>query len=465
MKKTLFILIALLCIGPLAYPAPASAAVANWQRGVSIIPSSPTDFASATFQESLRKAQSAGVNAVSLVVPYYQNDSSSINIQPGWNTPTDDALASAIDYAHSLGLTVTLKPQLDLYTGEWRAHIDPADRAGWFANYGAMLQRVAQVGQSHHAEMIILGTELVSMASNQIHSDNGDRWNTLITNVRQIYSGALTYGANSTNNTNDPFSNEKASIGFWPALDYAGLSVYYGLNTSDNSVDALKGQWDHWNNNDLRQFAEQVGKPLLFLEVGYRSVDNAHTQPWNWALSGNYNPIEQSNSYEALIEYWDAYAYVAGVYWWNWESNPSAGGSGDAGYTPQNKPAEQVLTTLWTQPIPPQEPTPPTPTPTPSGPVVVDIWWPVAGASVSGVQPFKAMLENREVAQYRMYWRVGDGQLNPMYDDYEVYPHKQAFVDFTNWNWESSHRYTITFVAEDLGGNTIGTATSEILVP
>lgn len=473
MKKTLFILVALLSIGQLLCVTPAHASVANWQRGISVIPRSPTDFGSSSFQESLRNAKNSGINAVSLVIPYYQSNSSSIDIQSGWNTPTDDALASAIDYAHSIGLTVTLKPHLDPYSGEWRAHINPGDRNGWFANYGSMLQRVAQVGQSHHAEMIVIGTELVSMASNQIHSDNSNYWFTIIGNVRKVYSGKLTYGANSTNNNNDPFSNEKTSVGFWSALDYAGLSVYYNLNTSDNSVAALKGQWDYWNNNDLKQFAQRVNKPLLFLEIGYRSVDNAHTQPWNWALSGNYNPIEQSNSYAALVQYWDAYPYVQGVYWWNWDSNPSAGGSGNTDYTPQNKPAQQVLSSIWTNPgtvagpLQPSQPTQPSPAPTPAptGNRTLGIWWPVGGVSVSGIQPFKGMLESLDISQYRMYWRVGDGQLNPMYDNYEVYPHKQAYVDFTGWRWESSHRYTITFIAQDLSGNTIATASSQIIVP
>ena len=440
--------------------SPAEAAIVDWQRGADVIPRSSSDFGSASFQQSLQNLKSTGANFVAFVIPYYQTNLTSTDVQAGWNTPTDASLASAIDYAHSIGLAVTLKPHVDPYTGDWRAYINPSDRTTWFAAYSGILTHVVQIGQAHHAEMIILGTELVSMSSAQINPDNTTQWLKMIAQVRGIYTGKLTYGANSTDNSGNPYSDEKNSIGFWSALDYVGLSVYYNLNTSDNSVASLTSQWDFWNNNGIKAFAQKVGKPLIFTEIGYRSIDNAHTQPWNWGLSGNYNATEQSNDYQALMQYWNAYPYIAGVYIWNWSTDPNAGGAGDTNYTPQNKPAQQTLTTAWTTAVP----APPPVTPPPTGNAVLDMWWPSNGASVSGLQPFKGMVENLNVSQYQMYWQVDNGQLNLMTTNTTDYPHKEASVDLSSWRWQPSGHYTITFIAKDMSGTVIAQKSAVITV-
>ena len=44
-----------------------------------------------------------------------------------------------------------------------------------------------------------------------------------------------------------------------------------------------------------------------------------------------------------LFEVLKEKSWWRGVFWWNWEPNPSAGGARDADYTANNKPAEDVL--------------------------------------------------------------------------------------------------------------------------
>jgi endo-1,4-beta-D-glucanase Y len=106
------------------------------------------------------------------------------------------------------------------------------------------------------------------------------------------------------------------------------------------------------------------------------------------------------------------------------------------------------------------------PAPTAPAPVTgkLNIWWPSNGSTVIGTQPFKAMLENNDVANYAMYWQVDGGQLNLMRNDITDYPHKQADVNVSGWNWRSSNQYTITFVAKDASGTTIGSASTVITV-
>ncbi|NJS40993.1 hypothetical protein HC766_01210 [Candidatus Gracilibacteria bacterium] len=92
------------------------------------------------------------------------------------------------------------------------------------------------------------------------------------------------------------------------------------------------------------------------------------------------------------------------------------------------------------------------------------IWWPSNGSAVNGVQPFKGMVEGLGLDQYNMYWQVdGDGE-NLMENSNEEYPHKHASVDLSNWNWNQSGTYQLTFIAKNLTGEVIDQSNIEISV-
>lgn len=93
----------------------------------------------------------------------------------------------------------------------------------------------------------------------------------------------------------------------------------------------------------------------------------------------------------------------------------------------------------------------------------INVWWPSEGAHMSGTQPFKAMIEGLDVANYDMYWRVDGGQWNAMSNSYTDYQHKEASVDLTGWTWHGTGPYTVDFSARQ-GGNEIATYTTHIYV-
>ncbi len=86
----------------------------------------------------------------------------------------------------------------------------------------------------------------------------------------------------------------------------------------------------------------------------------------------------------------------------------------------------------------------------------LQIWWPSPAVALSGRQPFKAMLENTRVEDYHMFWLVDGGQWNYMPNNYQDYPHKEADVDLSGWNWRGNGPYKITFKAVNFSGNVIG---------
>ncbi len=80
----------------------------------------------------------------------------------------------------------------------------------------------------------------------------------------------------------------------------------------------------------------------------------------------------------------------------------------------------------------------------------INVWWPTSNATLSGIQPFKAMLNNADVGNYRMYWQVDNGQWNIMNSNYSDYPHKEALVDVAGWNWSATGMYHLNFIATDI---------------
>lgn len=320
-------------------PAPASAAVSDWQKGVTIQPHSTTDFASDQFHQTVTKAKGDGFNYVTLVLPYYQGNLYSTDLAPGWNTPTDATLVSAINYIHAQGMHVMLKPHVESYDGQWRAYINPGDRATWFSKYGGILNHLADIGKANGVEEISVGAELISMATYTSNGDNTQQWQKLIAGVRSRYSGALTYSANWGG---DGFPDEKSHIGFWGSLDYIGISAYFNLY-GGNDLQNLKNQWNQYNNSQIKTLSDANGKPVLFTEIGYRSVSNAHQDPWNSGRGGSYDAQEQVNDYTALFDYWNSQSFMKGIQIWDWSVDPNAGGNGNTDYTPQNKPAEGTI--------------------------------------------------------------------------------------------------------------------------
>jgi hypothetical protein len=556
----------------------AFADVSTWQKSVMIQPQSPTDYASSTFDQSVSNAIADGANYITLVIPVVQSNIYSTDVQTGPQTPTDQSLESAVSYIHSHGASVAFSLHDDPEDGNWRALINPTDRTTWFANYGAQLNHYAVLGQNLGVQELVIGTEMSDMTIPSVNSTNTANWIALIKTVRSEYSGKLTYSAQ-----HDGYMADDQSLGFWPELDYIGLSAYYGLGSGDESVATIESNWNQWE-NDVQSLSQEYGKQVLFTEVGYVSQTNALNDPGSaYADGGSVDDSLQANAYQALFQYWNNYSFMSGVAFWGWSSDPNAGGTSDTNYTPQNKPAEQIMKDYFsdtsTTPTAPNTPTTPavptapatytassatsgtdntnspltinvaasasqatanaivdvevynaqnqqvyqqyypsqtissggnsfstnytpsvagtytirlgiftanwasnlywnnsaatvnvtapaaTPPPITINPVLptasssstIDIWWPASTATVSGVQPFKALIDGVDQNSYDMYWQVDNGALNLMTTNDSPTAHKEAEVDLSSWNWNSNDQYTITFVAKNSSGNVIST--------
>jgi hypothetical protein len=179
-------------------------------------------------------------------------------------------------------------------------------------------------------DVLVIGSELVS-TENKV-----DEWTKLIREVRHNYKGLITYSANW---------DHYRSVPFWNQLDLMATNSYYWLGEDEKvSVEEIKKNWKP-KQKDLLEFAKSIGKPLLFTEVGWCSQTNAAKEPWDYTQEKPIDNDLQKRLYQAFFETWHGKSNFAGFMVWEW--SPGDGGKGDdsqkSGYTPENKPAEQVI--------------------------------------------------------------------------------------------------------------------------
>lgn len=553
-------------------PVPKSQAMNLQRQGFDVNPNDPNDFGSDSFKKSMTNLALTGANSVSLIVPYRQYNSFNPSMGNASNTPTDSSLTAGIQYIHSLGMKVTLRFHIDANDQSWRANINTPDRDGWFNNYGSMLTHYAYIAQQNGVEDLCLGQELIAMTSTISNPSNTSHWQNMIASLRNIYKGRMYYGANS-NPQYQSWYDEKDNIGFWSSLDFIGMSAYPTLTYNTYaSIGELESGWSKFDNNEVLPAYNKFGLPITFTEVGFRSMNTAYINPWDYSRNDPYDGTAQSNAYQAFFNYYNNKSHLNGVFIWHWSTDPNAGGAGNTDYYVQNKPAQQtikagfngvvnpvsngiptftsdssnnggnvntdipitinvhntsqnslingqidveiynsanvriqqsvtsnqtinanqsiVLNTIlntstqdnyviklgvfssdwqknyfWSpgtgnvnvgnnNPTPTPTPTPtPSPTPIPPTNASLSIWWPGDMSGVSGVQPFKARIDNMNLNDYNLYWQVDGGELNKMNDVQDNAPHKQYDVDLSSWKWRSDRNYTINFVAKDLNGN------------
>jgi hypothetical protein len=632
-------------------PIVTQAYTTEFQKSINIRSRSSDDFASASFQETVRKMASLGANNISLVIQFNQNGIYDTNFYTRDNTPSDLALLSGVNYIKSLGLKPSLKMFVESSDGAWRALINPSDRNAWFGNYTTLVKKYAQFSQANNLDLFNIGTEMAKMTMPEFNSDNTRQWRELIRQVRQVYSGKLTYGANH----GAPFS-EVDTLGFWDALDYIGISAYFTLSNNDlPSVQELVNSWQYTASQVLEPLANRYQKNIIFTEIGYRSVNKAAETPGDWSQYRYFVEDGQVNAFEALFTYFENKSYMQGMQIWDVNSDPNYGGYGNTDYTFVNKKAENTVRFWYSkQPVGQLPPISPNAkigqagkisieTKEKSSPILInqkpnlkielqnrtyqsynaivlmqiynssnqpvysdvfenqnfasgiaktytsnwtpnqignyklrvgffvpdwsnvvewfetegpnldvshvsssssssqssnfvssqssssnnssnsssnssissssirasssvasssspislslssisssssskntlasssasstlsssssrpssvsssvsatnsqiEIWWPSNGSTVSGLQPFKAIVQNKPVDSYQMFWKVDEGNMNSMYSSNEGYPHKESWVDLTGWKWKGSNQtYKVTFVATQNG--------------
>jgi len=235
-----------------------------------------------------------------------------------------------------------LKPHVDTLDGYWRGQIAPTDVNAWFTSYDGFIVHFAQLAEANGVEMLCIGTELASMSGSSYLTN----WTNTIRQIRNAFSGPLVYAANAASTNGDEYT----SVSFWNQLDVIGLDAYFSLtNHARPTLRELISAWSSNKNGEnivaaLENFAAaHPNQPVIFTEIGYRSVAGGNINPWDWnnpALN-QADTTEQRDCYEAMYEVWSQQSAIKGNFWWAWPV-PAPNVSTDTDYSTWKKPAEGI---------------------------------------------------------------------------------------------------------------------------
>lgn len=273
---------------------------------------------------------STGATHISVVWVWWQQNLRANEIGPvaGWSA-TDEQVQDTLTYAKSKGLHVTAFPIVRLKTSapsEWRGKIAPEREDDWWSSYMAFILHSAELAKGAGAHRLAVGSELLSREGMRA------RWMELIDRVRLAAPELeLLYSSNW---------DHYEPVSFWDLVDVVGMTAYWELTRDMNpSVSELVLSWQTIRPK-VEAFSKRLGRPVIFTEVGYPSLDGGAAWPWDETRKAPVDLDEQRRAYEAFVRAWGGAEVLAGVYWWNWFG---FGGAEDTNYTPRGKPAAEVI--------------------------------------------------------------------------------------------------------------------------
>jgi len=308
-------------------------------NGLSFVASK--DRIDATHTISVLKAQS---NYVALMPFGFIKELSSPQITHNtnrqWFGETKSGLLQYAKEFQENNVKVMVKPQIWVWRGEFTGNIEMDSEEKWNIlekSYSEFILTYAKAAQEIDADIFCIGTELEKFVMKR-----PQYWQKLIKAIRNIYKGKLTYAANW---------DEFKRVSFWGEIDFIGVDAYFPLSDKKSpTVQELEIGWIP-HKEEIIKIQKQFNKPILFTEFGYRSVDFNAVKPWESnRIEGNVNLQAQVNGLQAIHNQFWKEDWFAGGFIWKWfHKHEKVGGETNNRFTPQNKPAEQLIRKLYKQ--------------------------------------------------------------------------------------------------------------------
>lgn len=283
-----------------------------------------------TARQTMERLTKLGANTIAVLMEGTMESRGDTDIRAP-DKATLEATRSTLADANALGFTTVLIPHLVLEDGDWRGYIvftNDAQRDAWWNAYDQFIDVAADLAASTGTTMLSVGVELKGL-SKEPHTHA--RMRALGERVRRDYRGLLTYSANW---------DEAEDVSFWDVVDYAGVNGYYPLVPDpERGAEVIARR--------LTSLSELAKREVLVLEAGYRSSPASHERPWEWPdqVASVVDDASQANAWAAVLTHWLGARGVRGILVWIVSTDPD---DPDAeprhGFSPMNKPAEQVIT-------------------------------------------------------------------------------------------------------------------------
>jgi hypothetical protein len=256
------------------------------------------------------------------------------NNQNQWYGEREEGVKQSIEMMHKNNIKVMLKPQIWIGGGDFTGFIKMKSEEDWKIfekQYAEMIIFYAEIAEKTKSEMYCIGTELNSFVSTR-----PEFWKDLISEVKKVYKGKLTYAENW---------DKIESVEFWDALDFIGVDAYFPISEEQTpQLEQVKEKWLTLNTR-LQTLSDKNEIPILFTEYGYRSLDYAGKEPWNSErLEGQINEEAQAVLLKGMFESTWNKPWFAGGFLWKWFHDPQKLSDRQANrFCVHGKPAERLV--------------------------------------------------------------------------------------------------------------------------
>lgn len=253
---------------------------------------------------TMAELKSLGVNWIA-IHPYARvADDGTVSARELASTTAPKFIERPIREAHALGLKIMIKPHLAYWSSRfsWRGAIEFADPSRFWSTYLPWIEQLAAWSAS--ADAFVVGTELDRMTGDEAH------WREVIARVRTRTRAHLTFASNW-----DAYTR----IGFWDALDAIGVQAYFPLVDGETAPDdaGLRAGWERAM-APLRALHRDLGKPILFTELGYTESPQAAAEPWGYHPTGPGAVELQSRCLRVALDAVRREPAVVGAFLWKW---------------------------------------------------------------------------------------------------------------------------------------------------
>ena len=115
------------------------------------------------------------------------------------------------------------------------------------------------------------------------------------------------------------------------------------LSTKQNPSDKDLDQGAKKIMDQIEKVSKHFDKPVLFTEVGFRSVERPWLHPHEEANGQSYSEEAQARCYKALLANTKGRDWLLGLYWWKWPSYIPYAKERRTSFTPCGKSAGVIL--------------------------------------------------------------------------------------------------------------------------
>ena len=311
--------------------------------GVSYIMRNRVDegFVSPASAKTLEKLRGLGATSVAVMPFAFASDEKSEGLTFVHRNPrgeTDEAIVRVVADARTAGMTVMVKPRLEVGDEQalGRVELDGEESwRNWFASYRRFVVHHAVVAEAAGASIFCAGDEL---SATELRDKD---WRFVFAALRLATGAPLVYAPNGASRVLD--------ITFWDALDAIGVDFFDPLGKGNERLSdgALEAGVRRATGALAQTSRKYSNRPVVLTEAGYPHVRAAWLAPAEEDSALPYATDDAARCVAAVYRALNKEPWWRGVYWSKAFSDGDPAVTGVKGFNFIGTPVERAIAEGW----------------------------------------------------------------------------------------------------------------------